>query len=794
MKRIIISMLIASALFGCQEQIEELDSASKAEVFEAYIEEFTTATKTSLTQTNNVVWSENDHVAIFQGSSIADKYKVTSSSVGSTNGKFTIEADNSGEVNGDFVSGNEFPTNVALYPYADNLSCSNGQLNEDNVASYVIDGIVLPQIQSYTEKSFGEEAFPMVAVTNGLADHTLRFKNACGAMKLQFKGTDAIQSITIEGRNGEKLSGSATLTIYPTNAAPAIELSQNAPTSVTLDCGEGVQLNEETATSFIISLPPVAFTQGFKVIITKTNGETKKIETASTNTVFRSSILVMPELTIESSETGDTPGPDDYVDEYGINHGPGVEIDGVVWAPVNCGYHATDYQWGKLYQWGRKYGQGYEGSTFDVNGNNIGNISDVITPNLVEGPVSLATGNLENNSNVFYIDTDYTDEDWLISHNDMLWNKGSEHSPVKTEYDPCPEGWRVPTYNELNDVCKNRSDWTTNELNPSGSWLCGTRLYSAEVPQVFFPASGFRDYGDGSAMGRGLYSFYWTSKQYSTYNAYSLYLRGGASMSGNMRRANGIPVRCVKDKPSSDLPVEPEVPSDSQYRYYIDEYGINRGPGVKINGVIWAPVNCGYHAPDFQWGKLYQWGRKYGQGYSGKLYDINGKAVGETSDASIPTFVEGPVSITIGNSEDSSNVFYSGNFESHYDWLWPNDDLLWNSGTEDSPVKTEYDPCPEGWRVPTYNELNDVCKNRSDWTTNVSDQPGFWFYGATGAPPRIFFPAGGSRYSDYTAGNRGRYGFYWSSKRKYYLDFSHYDVNIYSGSIINGRTVRCVQE
>lgn len=538
MKRIIISMLIASALIGCQEQIEELNSASKAEVFEAYIEEFTTATKTSLTQTNNVVWSENDHVVIFQGSSIADKYKVVSSSVGSTNGKFTIEADNSGEVNGDFVSGNEFPTNVALYPYADNLSCSNGQLNEDNVASYVIDGFVLPQIQNYTEKSFGEEAFPMVAVTNGLADHTLRFKNVCGAMKLQFKGTDAIQSITVEGRNGEKLSGSATLTIYPTNAAPVIELSQNATTSVTLDCGEGVQLNEETATSFIISLPPIAFTQGFKVIITKTNGETKKIETASANTVFRSSILVMPELTIESSETGDTPGPDDYVDEYGINHGPGVEID----------------------------------------------------------------------------------------------------------------------------------------------------------------------------------------------------------------------------------------------------------------GVVWAPVNCGYHAPDFQWGKLYQWGRKYGQGYSGKLYDINGKAVGETSDASIPTFVEGPVSITIGNSEGSSNVFYSGNFESHYDWLWPNDDLLWNSGTEDSPVKTEYDPCPEGWRVPTYNELNDVCKNRSDWTTNVSDQPGFWFYGATGAPPRIFFPAGGSRYSDYTAGNRGRYGFYWSSKRKYYLDFSHYDVNIYSGSIINGRTVRCVQE
>ena len=40
----------------------------------------------------------------------------------------------------------------------------------------------------------------------------------------------------------------------------------------------------------------------------------------------------------------------DYIDEYGINQGAGVEIDGVVWAPVNCGYHATDYPYGKLYQ------------------------------------------------------------------------------------------------------------------------------------------------------------------------------------------------------------------------------------------------------------------------------------------------------------------------------------------------------------------------------------------------------------------------------------------------------------
>ena len=48
----------------------------------------------------------------------------------------------------------------------------------------------------------------------------------------------------------------------------------------------------------------------------------------------------------------------DYVDEYGINHGGGILIGDILWAPVNSGYHPTDYPYGKLYQWGRKHGQG----------------------------------------------------------------------------------------------------------------------------------------------------------------------------------------------------------------------------------------------------------------------------------------------------------------------------------------------------------------------------------------------------------------------------------------------------
>ena len=54
------------------------------------------------------------------------------------------------------------------------------------------------------------------------------------------------------------------------------------------------------------------------------------------------------------------------IDENGVNQGHGINIDGKIWAPVNCGYHPTDAPRGLFYQWGRKYGQGYHPQTADI--------------------------------------------------------------------------------------------------------------------------------------------------------------------------------------------------------------------------------------------------------------------------------------------------------------------------------------------------------------------------------------------------------------------------------------------
>lgn len=221
-------------------------------------------------------------------------------------------------------------------------------------------------------------------------------------------------------------------------------------------------------------------------------------------------------------------GGPDYIDEYGINHGKGIEIDGVVWAPVNCGYHATDYPWGKLYQWGRKYGQGYDG--------------DASTPTLVEGPVSLAVGNRESNSNVFYTDKG----DWLSLNNDTLWNSGAEDAPIKTEYDPCSDGWRVPTYYELDALSQHRSSWTANELSQSGYWFSGSSLYSETSPRVFFPAAGCRRSYDRDAYFRGYYGIYWSSKPNGSYADYLGFGDERVYVNDNFR-ASGQSVRCVQD-------------------------------------------------------------------------------------------------------------------------------------------------------------------------------------------------------------------------------------------------------
>lgn len=287
MKKLIWSALaVLAAVSSCQvDELHNGEMVSGDEEFYAIVSNDGT-TKTVMDENNNIRWSEDDQLVIFRKTSLGLKYQIQDSYVGKTYGYFSKVV--SGSESDDVGAGMELDHNVAYYPYSGGVSA----VKQD--AGYKLD-VVLPSEQTYSSESFGNGAFPMAAVSE---DNDLTFRNVCGGIKLQFKGTGRIASVKIEGRNGEKLSGAATVTVYTDETVPTIAMSDNASTSVTLNCGDGVWLNAENATEFIIALPPTTFAEGFNITVTDIYGERKFIETSRTNEVLRSSLLTMPELEV----------------------------------------------------------------------------------------------------------------------------------------------------------------------------------------------------------------------------------------------------------------------------------------------------------------------------------------------------------------------------------------------------------------------------------------------------------------------------------------------------------------
>lgn len=454
---------------------------------------------------------------------------------------------------------------------------------------------------------------------------------------------------------------------------------------------------------------------------------------------------------------------------------------------------------GLLYQWGRK--DPFLGSS---------SISEaVVAASTITWPSPVAsdasTGTIEYaaaNPTTFIAGDSGWPHDWQYEKDNTRWQS------EKTIYDPCPVGWVVPDGGDdgvwAQALCFPESYITTTfDVINQGINLTGI---FGDSDVVWYPAAGCLTFtGSLNAV-----------KNSGGYSACELYEGGLADMffskngmlypSSNAVAGVGESVRCMKEGSRSSAPITPDPtpdPDPDTMIDYVDEYGINHGTGVKIGETVWAPVNCGYHATDFKYGKLYQWGRKYGQGYSGDLYDLNGNNIGETSDAEVPELVAGPVSLSEGQSAENENKFFVVSTEP-YDWLEGSDETLWNSGTEDAPVKTDYDPCPSGWRVPTYAELDELNQNRSSCTINSAGQSGYWFSGAssyTESAPQIFFPAAGGRNADGDADSRGYWGLYWSSEL-YDLDntysYQFCFCNGYAAFVpvlcASGSSVRCVQE
>lgn len=134
-----------------------------------------------------------------------------------------------------------------------------------------------------------------------------------------------------------------------------------------------------------------------------------------------------------------------------------------------------------------------------------------------------------------------------------------------------------------------------------------------------------------------------------------------------------------------------------------------------IGGVIFAPVNAGFVKGGGiqERGKMFQWGRK-----SGAYLDGTGQTHVVNTKLSNP-------------AEEDDNTFYYANASwNGHDWLETSDNTRWNLGNEDTPKKnTTYDPCPNGWRVPTYTEFATLIGHSTEIEQSSKYGSGHVFYG-----------------------------------------------------------------
>ena len=493
-KRFIHCILAVLTIFGCQvkETGETVPGNLEHKVFTATIEDNATGeTKTYLNAGGNVLWKHGDQVSIFAGSAINEQYQVSDES----DGKRVATLD---PVPGSgFVAGSEIDNNVAFYPYAPAAELSNSGNN------YTISNISLPATQYYAEESFGNGAFPMVAVTSSAADKNLKFKNVLGGLKLQLKGTAKIVSLSIYGNGDEVLCGTAEVTAA-NGGTPSVSLSDASADTVTLDCGAGVQLNTLTAVSFIIALPPMTLDGGFTVTITDSEGKQMELATRKSQTITRSNLLKMPEVT--------------YTGVARLNIPESVVVDlglpsGLKWASFNIGATKPE-EYGDYFAWGETVPKSYYGwSTYKwCNGSET---------SLTKYNTNSSYGAIDNKT-VLDPEDDAAHVNW-------------------------GGAWHIPTDADWKELEKNCTwAWTDNY---NGTGVAGNIVTAKKTgyqdQSLFLPAAGFRS--DAEHNGLGSYGCCWSSslnEQSAPIHAY-LYSYSSYIHRGGSYRCYGFSVRPV---------------------------------------------------------------------------------------------------------------------------------------------------------------------------------------------------------------------------------------------------------
>ena len=199
---------------------------------------------------------------------------------------------------------------------------------------------------------------------------------------------------------------------------------------------------------------------------------------------------------------------------------------------------------GLLYQWGRK--DPFLGSS-SISSSTVAK-STITWPlavltNSSQGTVSYVTANPTT-----FVYASSSPYDWHYSSRDnTLWTTSDK---PKSIYDPCPQGWRVPdggSNGVWSKALGSSLSFTQSSLYNSTSEGMNFSGKFGSASTIWYPASGFSYYGNGSLYVVGDSGSYWSA---SPYNDYAYWLRfnydGSVYPSTRHYRLCGRSVRCLQ--------------------------------------------------------------------------------------------------------------------------------------------------------------------------------------------------------------------------------------------------------
>ena len=138
------------------------------------------------------------------------------------------------------------------------------------------------------------------------------------------------------------------------------------------------------------------------------------------------------------------------------------------------------------------------------------------------------------------------------------YSQGNDNPVVKTVYDPCPVGFKMPANNAFTGfTTTGQNVYTQSELNVDGTDNGQTYqnnfghnfwTSSSKTATITFPASGYRYHNDGALSHVGNYGYFWSAVPLNTYNGcYLSFYSGGVYPLNNGYRPYGFAARPVSE-------------------------------------------------------------------------------------------------------------------------------------------------------------------------------------------------------------------------------------------------------